>query len=336
DVVLLNWIEIDYPRDPTIATAPIPPLAPVAVVADRPSRLRDPGHRADYVMIAHRTLLDAVSPLAELHRSRGLAVEVADLQDVYDEFNHGVAHPRAIRDFLKHAYETWQPPAPRFVLLVGDASWDARNAEADDENYADWTYRPRERGRFGKNTSTPYDEDAHFNRRGLVPTWNHATYQGHAASDNFFVDVDDDLLPEMAIGRLPVVKPEAVARIVAKVRRYVTASEVGPWRRNVLFITNEQRRLQRQSDKLARRLTNGGFLGTKVYPTSSEVSNERHTGRLVEAFDQGQLVVHFLGHGGRYIWRTGPPDLKKNHDLFTLDHLEQLSAGGPLPVVLSL
>ncbi|MCP4663052.1 MAG: hypothetical protein GY856_47280, partial [bacterium] len=42
------------------------------------------------------------------------------------------------------------------------------------------------------------------------------------------------------------------------------------------------------------------------------------------------------GHGGRYIWRTGPPDLKKNHDLFTLDHLEQLSAGGPLPVVLSL
>ena len=24
-------------------------------------------------------------------------------------------------------------------------------------------------------------------------------------------------------------------------------------------------------------------------------------------------VLHFIGHGGRYIWRTGPPDLRKNN-----------------------
>ncbi len=47
----------------------------------------------------------------------------------------------------------------------------------------------------------------------------------------------------------------------------------------------------------------------------------------------------FLGHGGRYIWRTGPPDLKKNHDLFTLEHLDDLadnepSAGGAQPDLL--
>jgi hypothetical protein len=46
--------------------------------------------------------------------------------------------------------------------------------------------------------------------------------------------------------------------------------------------------------------------------------------------------VHFIGHGGRYIWRTGPPDLQKNHDLFTLDHLDELADNGRLPVVLSL
>jgi len=46
--------------------------------------------------------------------------------------------------------------------------------------------------------------------------------------------------------------------------------------------------------------------------------------------------VVFNGHGGRYIWRTGWPDLTKNHDLFTLDDLDNLQPTTRLPVVLSL
>ncbi|MFZ1797267.1 MAG: C25 family cysteine peptidase, partial [Dokdonella sp.] len=38
----------------------------------------------------------------------------------------------------------------------------------------------------------------------------------------------------------------------------------------------------------------------------------------------------------RYIWRTGPPDLRKNHDLFTLDDVSELNNGGRLPMVLSM
>jgi len=311
--------------------------APAAVVFDQPSYLRDPQQQVDYIMITHRTLLAAIEPLADLHRSRGLEVEVVDLQDVYDEFHHGIAHPVAIRSFLQYAHETWQSPAPRFVLLVGDASWDARNARAEDSSYADWTYRPGEKARFSKNTSSPYAEDAELNRRGLVPTWDYATYEGHSASDNFFVAfAEDDSQPAMAIGRLPVVEPKEVAQIVAKALHYATAPEVGPWRRNALLITNESTRFQRQSDGLANQLAAAGFGSQKIYPASSETSNERHTERLIEAFDEGQLLVHFLGHGGRYIWRTGPPDIEKNHDLFTLEHLEQLTPGGRLPIVLSL
>jgi len=393
DVVMLNWIEISYPRDewidgaahliletpvgrlrsspgrqlvvlgaggsrsvaepgeePGEALFPVPEgersfvvvgadawKTPVAVTYDRPSHLRNGEQQADYIMIAHRTLLEAILPLAELHRSRGLAVEVVDLQDVYDEFNHGIAHPRAIRSFLRFASHSRQPPAPRFVLLVGDASWDARNARAKDWNYADWTYRPWERERFVKNTSYPYAEDAEFNRRGLVPTWSHSTREGTSASDNFFATLSgDDFRPDIAIGRLPVVTAEEVTGIVEKIVRYITAPEGGPWRRNVLLITNESTAFQRQSEKLAHRFEADGFVVDKVYPASREATNEHHSKRLVEAFDAGQLLVHFLGHGGRYIWRTGPPDLKKNHDLFTLEHLDQLAPSGRLPVVLSL
>ena len=311
-------------------------LSPEAIVLDRPSNLAAADNRADYIIIAHRKLIAAIEPLAALHRSRGLEVTVVDVEDVYDEFHHGVAHPQALRSFLDYAYRRWAKPAPRFVLLVGDASWDGKNALANDANYADWTYRPREAARFVKNASTAYAEDAELNHRNLIPTWNHPTSQGHSASDNRFVSFGDDYLPLMAIGRLPLVKPAEVAEVVDKTIRYATRPEVGPWRRNALFITNESRSFQRQSDRVAGELQAAGFAAHKIYPASTEVSNEHHSARLVESFNDGQLFVHFLGHGGRYIWRTGPPDLKKNHDLFTLDHLDQLEPTGRLPVVLSL
>ena len=140
----------------------------------------------------------------------------------------------------------------------------------------------------------------------------------------------------MAIGRLPVATPEEVSQIVAKTIRYASRPEVGPWRRSALFITNESRSFQNQSDALAWRLASDGLSSQKVYPASTEKSNEHHTQKLIEILNEGQLLVHFLGHGGRYIWRTGPPDFDKNHDLFTLDHLDELAPSQRLPVVLSL
>lgn len=311
--------------------------SPAAIVRDQPSQLADTANQADYLMIAHRRLLTAIEPLAELHRARGLTVAVIDVEDVFDEFGYGIQRPQALRAFLDHAYHHWQAPRPRFVLLVGDASWDAKNELVDEGNYPALSFRQRDARSFNRVPSTPYAENARLNRRGLIPTWTRADSQGQAASDNYFVAVDgDDFLPDMAIGRLPVVEPEEVKAIVDKTIRYVTAPEVGPWRRNALFIANESRSFQNQSDNLARQLSAAGFLPQRIYPASRETSNERHSRRLLEAFDEGQLLVHFYGHGGRYIWRTGPPDLKKNHDLFTLEHLDQLQPGGRLPVVLSM
>ena len=51
--------------------------------------------------------------------------------------NHGILHPKALKDFLSYAYHSWRPPAPRFVLLVGDASWDAKNEQHNEEQDED-------------------------------------------------------------------------------------------------------------------------------------------------------------------------------------------------------
>jgi hypothetical protein len=403
DVVLLNWIEVSYPRSQHIGD---PQTAFTALEADqrdciqlsRPADsdlllyhwsngtlLRDPlagstedaltvhsasgwpgsrplfavldnqfssplaiaprGHTTlasvstavDYIIISHPSLIESIRPLAEFHRGRGLTVMVVDLFDIYDEFNHGITHPRAIRDFLTHAWQNWKRPAPRFVLLVGDASWDARNATALDSNYADWTYGAQPAADFVKNSSTPYGTASSANNRSLLPAWGFSTSEGHAASDNWFIsDEADNWRPRMAIGRFPVATPDEVEAIVKKTIGYASAGQAGPWRRRILWITNEKRHSKVRSDKLADSLIERGFSSRKIYPASDESSNAQHTTDLLRALDEGQLLVHFYGHGGRYIWRTGPPDLEKNHDLFTLDDLELLKPNGRLPIVLSM
>lgn len=310
---------------------------PTAIQLDQPSDLRHASQQSDYLMITHPRLRAALEPLADFHRRRGLSVTVIDIDDIYDEFNHGIVHPRAIRDFLSHAYHQWSKPAPRFVLLAGDASWEVRNAVADDRNYADWTYGPFESTNLLKNGSIPYADATTRQHRNLIPSYGYATYQGLAASDNWFVAVDgDDFYPDMAIGRWPVTEPAEVSAIVDKTIRHIEQSQVGPWRRRILWITDQSTPLQQISDVLAGQLNQTGFASDKVYPQAADPDNHRHQARLREAFDQGPLLVHFLGHGGRYIWRTGPPDLKKNHDLFTLDDLDQLKPSTHLPVVLAM
>ena len=231
-------------------------LSPLGVFRDEPSRLKTALRQADYVMVAHERLKKALEPLAAFHRARGLKVAVVDIQDVYDEFNHGILHPRALRDFLSYAYHKWKRPAPRYVLLVGDASL-GREERAGGRGAlpgGDLLARPRHRSSRA-STSIPYANDAKLNHRNLVPTWSYLTYDGHAAGDNYFVSVDgDDDLPDMAIGRFTAVNADEVTAIVEKTIRYAKdEDEWGPWRRRMLLITSEQLGFQYMSNGAGRR-----------------------------------------------------------------------------------
>lgn len=310
---------------------------PVAMELHRESNLKDEGIHADYIMIVHSRLIEAIEPLAEFHRERGLVVRVVDVNDVYDEFNHGILHPRAIRDFLSHAFHSWAPPAPRFVLLVGDASWDARNEDVDEKNYVAWTYSSSRALAFPVTQGTPYANQDGVNNRNLVPTWSFLTLEGHAASDNYFVSFGDETgQPDMAIGRFPVVEPDEVTAIVEKTVRYTREAVPGPWRRRILWISDGHTRQDRISDALASVFASAGYAGEKIKPALSDPDNLLHRKRLIEGFDRGQFLVHFIGHGGRFIWRTAPADLEKNRDLFTLDDVDRLRPQPRPPIVLSM
>lgn len=316
------------------------PLSPVALRAvDDQQDWRNPESGYDYLIIAHPSLMDAVEPLADFHRKRGLKTAVINVNAAYDQFNHGIVNPTAIRDLLAYAHANWAQPRPHYVLLVGDASFDIHDKLRDQKFYSKWTDRelllP---GQFGTIPGTPYaDMPETADARNLIPTFQYFAYEGQSASDNAFVALDKDSdKPQMAIGRFPVITPDDVAAIVDKTIRYVEDPNMGNWRQSVMFITNDDPSFQKISDRLAADVGDLGFSPAKIYPKTSDKDNELHQQKLMQDLDDGQLLVHFLGHGGRYIWRTGPPDPRKNHDLFTLDNVGELKNAGRLPMILSM
>ncbi|MFT6286990.1 MAG: hypothetical protein ACJA09_001742 [Alcanivorax sp.] len=317
DAVLLNWIEVEYPPSSIPAKATISArsgdyLLLVSESTQSPDRitraqpaagLSDPDQQADYLMITHPSLLEELQPLAAHHRQEGLAVKVVDVQSIYEEFNHGIKSPYAIRKFISHAWHTWQRPAPRLVLLAGDASWER-------------------------------DSDA-ANARNLIPTLQVQVNGELAASDNGLVTIDgDDWRPDLAIGRLPAGSANELSTMVAKLLRYAQNAPDGSWRNRTTWISDVDPEFQNISNLLSDGAAAQGLAQQRIYPTPGDTAGDQL--RIIESFNEGSLLVHFLGHGGRYVWRTGPRDLAGATDLFGLEDIESLHRNRRLPLVLSM
>ena len=60
--------------------------------------------------------------------------------------------------------------------------------------------------------------------------------ESEIASDNWYADLDDDELPELAVGRIPADSPEELSSIVRKILAYETALDHGRWRQRINFV----------------------------------------------------------------------------------------------------
>jgi hypothetical protein len=60
--------------------------------------------------------------------------------------------------------------------------------------------------------------------------------EAEIGTDNWYADLDDDDLPDLAIGRLPADNPQELARIVRKILAYETALDHGSWRQRINFV----------------------------------------------------------------------------------------------------
>ena len=135
---------------------------PTSVVAWRDTGLRREANAADYVLVAPESLKEAARSLAQYRSNLGLSTMVVGLEDIYDEFNAGLAEPGAIRTFLRHATSRWSTP-PRYVTLVGRGTWDYRDLRGLRRQPRPDTARrlSRRAGRLGRRASRSHRRGWH-------------------------------------------------------------------------------------------------------------------------------------------------------------------------------
>ena len=255
----------------------------------KPSVISNPANQADYIIIAHRDFIDAIQSLAAFRRSQGLSVMVVDIEEVYDQFNHGIFNPVAIQKFLRHTYNHWRTPKPTYVLLVGDTHYDYKGAIVK---------------RYREVLSRDYDLYPIY-----VPTFHGwAPASGETAMDHHFVTVSgDDPLPDMFIGRLPVQSPHELGDMVKKIINYEAKRQPGLWQGRLMqVVDNEVNNVgddifERASKQLIEEYIPVSYDTRKVYLRQIG-SPERTNQAILTTIDEGVLVVEYSGHGGTQTW----------------------------------
>lgn len=238
---------------------------PLQVTRNQPSSWHSYEQGADLLIVTHRDFIDALAPLVALRQAQGMTVALVDVEDVYDEFSFGAHSRPALRDFLDWTRSRWQR-VPRYLLLVGDCSYD-----------------PRDYLRHGQ-----FD---------FVPTNLIDTRFLETASDDALADFNSDGVPEMAVGRLPVRTAAEAATVVGK----IVSFQNGNLRRGALMVSDQASDFDFEAaNRAVRSLLPPGMDAQFINRGSTDPSAVRAA--IINGINQGPLLINYLGHGSIESW----------------------------------
>jgi Peptidase family C25 len=262
------------------------------------SRLRAAVDGVNYVIIVPREMEAEAQSFAEYRARSGFRPLVATVEDIQDEFTDGIADPRAIREFLRLLRSRLTPGDTGYVLLAGKGTYDYRDL-------------------LGAGTN-------------LVPPLLLRTQSGLVASDYLLADVvGDDLVPDLAIGRVPAVGPEELRTYFDKIRLFESAPPDAPWRSKLIFVAD--------NDDPAGNFASDSDALMRIVPRKFEsvpiLLGQTHTAdgareAILQSWNQGALFVSYVGHASMIHWAS--------EDLFDTAAAASLENGARLPLVMGL
>jgi hypothetical protein len=258
--------------------------------------LRGTGQGADYLILGPPDLLDPLKPLVQWREEHGLKVSSLPLQAVYDQFNAGFPEPQAIQAFLQYAAQGWQP-APRYLLLVGDATYDPRGYQS-----------PPEANRLPVF---------------LVDT----IFGGETASDVLFTQLDQDDKPDLAVGRVPARQASQVSTWLEKTLAYERGLQASPSALpGVLAVADGQEAIFRSDAQAFLDLFPEAEYHTQLFAPPAGFTDANF--QVIDQFSQDNFIIAYFGHGSLNMWGKDR--------LLTTDDIQSLSSQAHLPLVLNM
>jgi hypothetical protein len=121
------------------------------------------------------------------------------------------------------------------------------------------------------------------------------------ASDPAYAAVNgEDLLPDLAIGRLPAATLEELRRMVAKLLAYESSGL--PLAEQIVLVADNSDKagnFEGDADKLASGILSGLDV-TKIY--LSQLGTAAARSNIREAFNEGTTLMSYIGHGAIHLW----------------------------------
>ena len=236
------------------------------VGANDPALLTAPGMGANFVVISHPSLIPQAQAWATYRASASVTSRVVNVDEIYDEFNYGVASADAVRAFLQYATSNWAP-APQYVLLMGDGSYDPRN----------------------------YENRGYFD---MVPAKFVDTVYMETPSDEALADFDNDGLAEMAVGRIPARDAAYVQTMLTKTQQWEASNNTS---RGALFAADlydptNQYDFEAMSLTIAAQLPVGMPWSTAFRSAPNAKTN------LIAGLNNWPYIANYSGHGTTGLW----------------------------------
>ncbi|MFC3195682.1 C25 family cysteine peptidase [Marinicella sediminis] len=265
--------------------------------------------QADYLIISHPAFMTNLAPLIQWHERQGKSVLVWDSLAVYDRFDHGHLGAQAIKRAIQFVAQNSSKEL-QFTLLVGDSNWFTHQDAL--------SYLPQ------------IPAHAHNN---LVPTFQVFTDHGPAASDTPYTLIDDHSTSPVAVGRFPVNTLDELDAIIHKTIHHHKDSQPGAWNSRFNMLTPAEDLYQKRNLRIISGLN---LEKTEISRTLDENKHVLDGAQsIVDAINDGFGLVHFYGHGGRYMWEIGKHPETRLPVLFDRSHIQQLN-NDKWPVVLSM
>ena len=249
-------------------------LTPASITFNNSSSVYSTASNKDLVIVTYKDWKTQANDLAAYRRAQGLSVEVVDVEDIFDEFSFGVVNPHGIKDFFRTV-------TPRYALLIGDASHDARGYTGTYNNFI---------------PSMPFD-----------------SVYGEVSSDEGLGDcLDSNNQPginnvaEFPIGRISIRNAAQAQSVIDKIKRFEQNLPANPYSRGILFVnddfidydfyqSNQSFKNQMPSGTTTVDFQRNGATNSTAAPVRTNLVNE---------ISKGYFIVNYTGHGSINAWTS--------------------------------
>jgi hypothetical protein len=269
---------------------------------------------AEYVVIAPKEFLSEAQRLADYRKSSApdqLSSVVVDIESIQNEFGGGLTDPMALREFCLYASQQWAIK-PSYICLFGAGHYDYRNIKTTKRNFI-----------------PPYE------------TVESNDDINSYTSDDAFVQLDPGSnRPGLAIGRISAKDATDARRYVDHVIAYENNSPYDTWRNRATFVADDQYGENRSpegdqhmggSEKVIDQSIPASVEKNKIYTeeyptvnTASGLTKPDAAKAIVNAFNEGTLIMNFIGHGNPVVW-THEKILTRDGTLPQLTNLDKLT-----------